>query len=151
MIVGWNLAVGVLFELGEQFRFRAVTDPITMSIASWLVWRMIVHVRGQARRRTTIGGAMKLLTPLSLGSCEAPNRVMFGPHVTNLGDDQRRFTPRHTAYYERRAAGGCGIVVTEGASVHDSDWPYERAPLAAPLRRRLAGDRRRLPRPRRVW
>ena len=30
----------------------------------------------------------------------------------------------------RRAAGGAGIVVTEGASVHSSDWPYERAPLA---------------------
>ena len=56
---------------------------------------------------------------------------MFGPHVTNLGDDQRRFTDRHTAYYERRARGGCGIVVTEGASVHALDWPYERAPLAA--------------------
>ncbi len=55
---------------------------------------------------------------------------MFGPHVTNLGDDQRRFTSRHTAYYEHRARGGCGIVVTEGASVHPSDWPYERAPLA---------------------
>jgi len=55
---------------------------------------------------------------------------MFGPHVTNLGDDQRRFTARHTAYYERRASGGSGVIVTEGASVHGSDWPYERAPLA---------------------
>ncbi|MEP7114388.1 MAG: 2,4-dienoyl-CoA reductase, partial [Ilumatobacteraceae bacterium] len=73
---------------------------------------------------------MNLLSPLSLGPRQAPNRVMFGPHVTNLGDDERRFTARHTAYYARRAAGGCGIIVTEGASVHDSDWPYERAPLA---------------------
>ena len=45
LIIGWNLAVGVLFELGEQFRFRAVTDPITMSIASWIVWRIVVDVR----------------------------------------------------------------------------------------------------------
>lgn len=74
---------------------------------------------------------MQLLEPLQLGSATARNRVMFGPHVTNLGDDQRRFTARHTAYYERRARGGCGIVVTEGASVHPSDWPYERAPLAS--------------------
>lgn len=73
---------------------------------------------------------MQLLQPLSLAGATARNRVMFGPHVTNLGDDQRRFTPRHAAYYERRARGGCGIIVTEGASVHDSDWPYERAPLA---------------------
>jgi 2,4-dienoyl-CoA reductase (NADPH2) len=34
------------------------------------------------------------------------------------------------AYYERRAKGGCGTIVVEGASVHESDWPYERAPLA---------------------
>ena len=73
---------------------------------------------------------MLLLNPLSLGPRQAANRVMFGPHVTNLGDDERRFTARHTAYYVRRAAGGCGVIVTEGASVHDSDWPYERAPLA---------------------
>ncbi len=73
---------------------------------------------------------MQLLSPLSLGPCQATGRVMFGPHVTNLGDDDRRFTARHTAYYARRAVGGCGIIVTEGASIHDSDWPYERAPLA---------------------
>ncbi|MBI4933570.1 MAG: mycofactocin system FadH/OYE family oxidoreductase 1 [Actinobacteria bacterium] len=74
---------------------------------------------------------MPLLAPLQLGSVTARNRVMFGPHVTNLGDDHRRFTARHTAYYERRARGGCGVIVTEGASVHPSDWPYERAPLAS--------------------
>jgi mycofactocin system FadH/OYE family oxidoreductase 1 len=74
---------------------------------------------------------MQLLQPLSIAGTTAPNRVMFGPHVTNLGDDQRRFTAAHTAYYERRARGGCGVIVTEGASVHESDWPYERAPLAA--------------------
>ena len=73
---------------------------------------------------------VRLLEPIRLGSRTAPNRVMFGPHVTNLGSVERTFTPRHTAYYERRARGGCGIVVLEGASVHDSDWPYERAPLA---------------------
>ena len=74
---------------------------------------------------------MRLLQPLALHAVSAPNRVMFGPHVTNLGDLQRGFTSRHTAYYERRARGGCGIIVTEGASVHPSDWPYERALLAS--------------------
>jgi 2,4-dienoyl-CoA reductase-like NADH-dependent reductase (Old Yellow Enzyme family) len=74
---------------------------------------------------------MRLLEPLTLGSRTAPNRVVFGPHVTNLGDDDRGLTVRHVAYYERRARGGCGTIVVEGASVHESDWPYERAPLAA--------------------
>jgi mycofactocin system FadH/OYE family oxidoreductase 1 len=74
---------------------------------------------------------MRLLTPLGLGPRTAPNRVLFGPHVTNLGDDDRCYTARHVAYYERRARGGCGTIVIEGASVHESDWPYERAPLAS--------------------
>jgi 2,4-dienoyl-CoA reductase (NADPH2) len=55
--------------------------------------------------------------------------VIFGPHETNLGDD-RRISQRHVAYYQARAAGGSGVIVTETASVHPSDWPYERAPLA---------------------
>lgn len=72
----------------------------------------------------------RLVEPLHLARLEAPSRVMFGPHVTNLGDDERRLTDRHIAYYARRAAGGAGVIVVEGASVHASDWPYERAPLA---------------------
>jgi 2,4-dienoyl-CoA reductase (NADPH2) len=73
---------------------------------------------------------VRLLEPLQLRGVTAQNRVMFGPIVTNLADGERRFTERHTAFYTRRAHGGCGMIVTEGASVHASDWPYERAPLA---------------------
>lgn len=73
---------------------------------------------------------MQLLEPLALGAREAPSRVFFGPHETNLGRG-RAISPRHVAYYRRRAAGGAGVVVVEEASVHPSDWPYERAPLAS--------------------
>jgi mycofactocin system FadH/OYE family oxidoreductase 1 len=54
---------------------------------------------------------------------------MFGPHETNLAR-VREISDRHVAYYARRAAGGAGLIVTEVASVHDSDRPYERAPRA---------------------
>jgi mycofactocin system FadH/OYE family oxidoreductase 1 len=74
---------------------------------------------------------MQLLTPITIGSRTAPNRVMFGPHVTNLGADDRSIPERLVAYYERRARGGCGTIVVEGASVHPSDWPYERSLLAS--------------------
>lgn len=73
---------------------------------------------------------MRLTDPVAVGPRTAPSRVMFGPHETNLGRG-RGLSGRHVAYYERRAAGGAGLVVTETASVHPSDWPYERAPLAA--------------------
>jgi 2,4-dienoyl-CoA reductase-like NADH-dependent reductase (Old Yellow Enzyme family) len=73
---------------------------------------------------------VRLLEPLPLGRVIAPGRLMFGPHVTNLGKG-RALSDRHVAYYARRAGGGAGIIVTETASVHPWDWPYERAPLAA--------------------
>ena len=72
----------------------------------------------------------QLTDPITLAGRHAPARVLLGPHPTNLGAG-RALSPRHVAYYERRARGGAGIVVTEVASVHASDWPYERAPLAS--------------------
>ena len=71
--------------------------------------------------------------PITLGSAaaplSAPSRVVFGPHAVNLSPG-RGLGPAHTAYYAARAAGGAGIIVTETASVHDSDHPYEYAPRA---------------------
>jgi len=74
-----------------------------------------------------------LVEPIELAGRRAPSRLVFGPHETNLGR-RRGIGDRHVAYYRARAAGGAGIVVTETASVHRSDWPYERAPLAADCR-----------------
>jgi mycofactocin system FadH/OYE family oxidoreductase 1 len=71
-----------------------------------------------------------LLDPLPIGPRTAPNRVVFGPHETNLGRG-RSISDRHVAYYARRAEGGAGVIITEEASVHPSDWPGERAPLAS--------------------
>ncbi|WP_052710629.1 mycofactocin system FadH/OYE family oxidoreductase 1 [Pseudofrankia sp. DC12] len=68
--------------------------------------------------------------PLTLRGHQAPSRVLFGPHETNLAR-RRDISDRHVAYYARRAAGGAGVIVTETASVTADDWPYERAPLAA--------------------
>ncbi|MER6385824.1 mycofactocin system FadH/OYE family oxidoreductase 1 [Streptomyces sp. NPDC001250] len=73
---------------------------------------------------------MRLTEPVAVGPRTAPSRVVFGPHETNLAR-RRAISERHVAYYARRAAGGAGLIVTETASVHPSDWPYERAPLAA--------------------
>jgi mycofactocin system FadH/OYE family oxidoreductase 1 len=73
---------------------------------------------------------MRLLEPITVGSRQARNRLMFGPHVTNLGS-ARSLSHRHVAYYQRRAVGGAGVIVLEEASVHALDWPYERAPLAS--------------------
>ncbi len=67
-----------------------------------------------------------LFAPLSLGAKTAPNRFVFAAHQTNFAT-HNRFTERHVAYYETRAAGGAGTIVLEGSVVHPSDWPYEYA------------------------
>ncbi|MGH1488227.1 MAG: mycofactocin system FadH/OYE family oxidoreductase 1 [Acidimicrobiales bacterium] len=72
---------------------------------------------------------MKITQPLTIGGHELPSRVTFGSIATNLADG-RAFSDRHTAFYRDRAAGGCGLLVTEDASVHHADWPYERCPVA---------------------
>lgn len=71
-----------------------------------------------------------LLAPLELRGRQLRNRIVFGPHETNLAY-RRAISRRHLAYYTRRARGGVALLVTENASVHDVDWPYERAPLAS--------------------
>ncbi|MGH3436035.1 MAG: mycofactocin system FadH/OYE family oxidoreductase 1 [Sciscionella sp.] len=73
---------------------------------------------------------MQLTDSVMLAGRTAASRVLFGPHETNLAR-RRAISDRHVAYYRYRAAGGAGLIVTETASVHVSDWPYERAPLAA--------------------
>ncbi|NMO88968.1 mycofactocin system FadH/OYE family oxidoreductase 1 [Actinomycetospora sp. TBRC 11914] len=79
------------------------------------------------------GGVRSLTGPVVLGARTAPSRVLFGPHVTNLAEPgrPRELAAAHVGHYARRAAGGAGIVVTEVASVHDSDRPYDRSPRAA--------------------
>jgi len=87
--------------------------------------------------------ASTLLDPLPLGpGRRAANRIVFAAHVTNLAEDGLP-GERMTAYYERRARGGAGLIVLEEAFVHPSSHPYERAvrgedPAIVPAYRRLA-------------
>ncbi|WP_232661722.1 mycofactocin system FadH/OYE family oxidoreductase 1 [Pseudonocardia sp. TRM90224] len=69
-----------------------------------------------------------LTAPFVVRGRRAQSRLVFGPHETNLAR-RRDISDRHVAYYARRAEGGAGVIVTEVASVHPSDRPYERAPL----------------------
>jgi mycofactocin system FadH/OYE family oxidoreductase 1 len=78
----------------------------------------------------SLTGAGPLTGAVRRGGRTARSRVLFGPIETNLAAG-RALSAGHTAFYALRAAGGAGMIVTETASVHESDWPYERAPLAS--------------------
>ena len=66
-----------------------------------------------------------LFTPLRIGPITVPNRIVFSAHLTNYAEDGLP-TEQHAAYYEARAAGGAGLIITEEHSTHPTDWPYEK-------------------------
>ena len=66
-----------------------------------------------------------LWTPLQLGPVATRNRIVFSAHLTNYARDGKP-TEQHAAYYEARAAGGAGLIITEEHSTHPTDWPYEK-------------------------
>src|SRR3954470_2487444 len=66
-----------------------------------------------------------LWSPIRLGPVTVSNRIVFSAHLTNYADDGLP-TEQHAAYYEARAAGGAGLIVTEEHSTHPTDWPYEK-------------------------
>ncbi|MET0302470.1 MAG: NAD(P)-binding protein, partial [Microbacteriaceae bacterium] len=59
-----------------------------------------------------------LSQPLRIGAVEVPNRIMQTAHSKQYSD--RFETPRETAYYVRRAQGGCGLFVAGNHFVHPS-------------------------------
>lgn len=67
-----------------------------------------------------------LFTPLRLGPLTVPNRIVFSAHLTNYATQDGMPSDQHVAYYEARAAGGAGLIITEEHSVHPTDWPYEK-------------------------
>ncbi|MEO5679708.1 MAG: mycofactocin system FadH/OYE family oxidoreductase 2, partial [Acidimicrobiales bacterium] len=66
-----------------------------------------------------------LFTPLRIGPVVVANRIVFSAHLTNYAEDGLP-TEQHAAYYEARARGGAGLIVTEEHSTHPTDWPYEK-------------------------
>lgn len=67
----------------------------------------------------------RLFSPLHIGPVTVRNRIVFSAHLTNYAEDGLP-TDQHAAYYEARARGGAGLIITEEHSVHPTDWPYEK-------------------------
>ena len=66
-----------------------------------------------------------LWSPIRLGPVTVRNRIVFSAHLTNYAVNGRP-SEQHAAYYEARAAGGSGLIITEEHSTHPTDWPYEK-------------------------
>jgi 2,4-dienoyl-CoA reductase-like NADH-dependent reductase (Old Yellow Enzyme family)/thioredoxin reductase len=52
-------------------------------------------------------------TSLALGPVELANRFALAPVKTAFGGRDGKVSPRHVAYYRRRAEGGVGLIISE--------------------------------------
>ncbi len=61
----------------------------------------------------------KLFTPIKIGNVEIKNRICMAPMLMDFGQFDGRTTPQLMNYYEERARGGTGLIVTEITRVND--------------------------------
>lgn len=70
------------------------------------------------------GSLAALWEPFALGGVPLRNRVFVSAHTTNFGRDNAP-THRHVAYHRARAAGGVGLIISEGIRVHPTSSARE--------------------------
>ena len=66
----------------------------------------------------------KLLTPLQVGNIMLRNRVLMGSMHTGLEEDPEG-SRKLAAFYEERAKGGVGLIVTGGFSPNTAGRVFE--------------------------
>ncbi|MBQ1243732.1 MAG: NADH:flavin oxidoreductase, partial [Clostridia bacterium] len=71
-----------------------------------------------------------LSSPMKIGSCEIKNRIVMPPMLMGFGTFDGKPTEKMMAYYEERAKGGAGIVMTEITRVNDVTGSAAFAQLA---------------------
>ena len=76
-----------------------------------------------------------LFSPLKIGGCEIKNRIVMAPMVMGTGTPGGAPKKQMCDYYEERAKGGVGLIITECCRVDDHTGPL------APCQISLTHDR----------
>lgn len=61
----------------------------------------------------------KLFSPVKIGVCAIRNRIVMSPMLMGFGQIDGRPTEKLMDYYEERAKGGTGLIITEITRVND--------------------------------
>ncbi len=69
-----------------------------------------------------------LFSPIRIGSMEVKNRIVLPPMTVGYGVPEGTVSEKHRDYYEARAQGGAGLIITEAAAVH-AERKYGMFPL----------------------
>lgn len=70
-------------------------------------------------------------SPMKIGTCEIKNRVVLAPMLMGFGQFDGTPTKKLLDYYEERAKGGTGLIITEITRVNDKTGSAAFAQLAA--------------------
>lgn len=60
-----------------------------------------------------------LFSPMKIGSCEIKNRIVMSPMLMGFGQFDGCVTEQLMDYYEERAKGGTGLIITEITRIND--------------------------------
>ena len=78
-----------------------------------------------------------LFSPMKIGNCEIKNRVVMPPMLMGFGQFNGNATEKMINYYEERAKGGCGLIITEITRVNDLTGASSFGQLAASSNRNI--------------
>lgn len=80
-----------------------------------------------------------LWQPIALGPVTIKNRIVVTAHALMYGDKDNLMTQQSVDYYEERARGGAGLILTEAQAVHETSrglglrthqgWPTDVIPV----------------------
>ena len=69
-----------------------------------------------------------LFRPIKIGPMEVKNRLVMAPMGTNLASPEGEITPNFIGYYETRARGGVGLILTDDTTVTESALYHQKGP-----------------------
>ncbi len=72
-----------------------------------------------------------LFSPMKIGNVEIKNRVVMAPMLMGFGQFNGNATEKMMDYYEERAKGGTGLIITEITRVNDNTGASSFGQLAA--------------------
>ena len=79
-----------------------------------------------------------LFSPMKIGNVEIKNRVVMAPMLMGFGQFNGNATDKMIEYYEDRAKGGTGLIITEITRVNDLSGASSFGQLAASKDRNIA-------------
>ena len=79
-----------------------------------------------------------LFSPMKIGNVEIKNRIVMAPMLMGFGQFNGNATEKMMNYYEERAKGGTGLIITEITRVNDLSGASSFGQLSASKDRNIA-------------